>query len=178
MSEHELIKGCVKQEERYRRLLFEQYAGKFMSICLRYANDTFEAEDMMQEGFIRIFNHIHQFKFEGSFEGWMRRIMVNVALKHLQKKKIKFLEVPENDSHGPSIEPYIYHSLTEDDIIRLINQLPDGYKIVFNLNVVEGYSHEEIAGMLNIQASTSRSQLVKARKMLQNQILQLQKIAV
>jgi RNA polymerase sigma-70 factor (ECF subfamily) len=159
-------------------MLFEQYAGKFMTVCQRYANDTMEAEDMLQEGFVRIFNNIQQFKFEGSFEGWMRRIVVNVALKHLQKKKIQFAEIKENNSDTPSLQAYAYSHLGEEELMKLINQLPAGYRIVFNLTVIEGYSHEEIAKLLNIQASTSRSQLVKARKMLQQQILQLQKIAV
>jgi RNA polymerase sigma-70 factor (ECF subfamily) len=159
-------------------MLFEQYGGKFMTVCLRYANDAMEAEDMMQDGFIRIFNNIHQFKFEGSFEGWMRRIIVNVALKHLQKKKMHFNEISQNDHNAPQVDTYAYSSLGEAELMKLINQLPVGYKIVFNLNVIEGYSHDEIAAMLGIQASTSRSQLVKARKMLQSQILQLQKIAV
>jgi len=178
LTEFELIKGCVRQNNTCQRVLFEQYSGKFMSVCLRYANDTMEAEDMMQEGFIRIFNNIHQFKFEGSFEGWMRRIVVNVALKHLQKKKIPLTEITENNSNIPTMPAYAYAQLGAEELLKLINQLPNGYRMVFNLSVIEGYSHEEIAQMLNVQASTSRSQLVKARKMLQEQILQLQKIAV
>jgi RNA polymerase sigma-70 factor (ECF subfamily) len=161
-----------------QRLLFEQYAGKMMTVCLRYANDTMEAEDMLQDAFIRIFKYITQFKFEGSFEGWLRRIVVNVALKHLQKKKIHFAEINEDRNDGHGISPYVYQHLGEDELLKLINGLPEGYRLVFNLNVIEGYSHEEIAVMLGIQPGTSRSQLVKARKMLQNQILQLQKIAV
>jgi RNA polymerase sigma-70 factor (ECF subfamily) len=161
-----------------QRMLFEQYASKMMTVCLRYANDSMEAEDMLQDAFIRVFKYIGQFKFEGSFEGWIRRIVVNAALKHLQKKKLHFSEIKDqrDDSHG--IEPYAYHHLGEEDLMKLINRLPEGYRIVFNLNVIEGFSHEEIATMLGIQPGTSRSQLVKARKMLQNQILQLQKIAV
>ncbi|MDB5232852.1 MAG: polymerase ECF-type sigma factor [Chitinophagaceae bacterium] len=159
-------------------MLFEQFAGKMMAVCMRYASDTAQAEDMLQEGFIRVFNYIGQFKFEGSFEGWIRRIMVNSALKSLQKKRIDFKEITDRDNSFSSPEPYAYNNLGEDELMKLINDLPDGYRIVFNLNVIEGYSHEEIATMLNIQASTSRSQLVKARKMLQQQILNLQKIAV
>jgi RNA polymerase sigma-70 factor (ECF subfamily) len=159
-------------------MLFEQYAGKMMTVCLRYAHDAMEAEDMMQDGFIRVFSYIHQYKFEGSFEGWVRRIIVNAALKHLQKKRLNFTEISDSSEQSPRLEPYAYSNLGEDDLMKLINQLPDGYRIVFNLNVIEGYSHEEIAKILNIQPSTSRSQLVKARKMLQNQILNLQKIAV
>ena len=178
MTEYELINGCTRQNPNCQRMLFEQYAGKFMTVCKRYANDDMEAEDMLQEGFIRIFNNIHQFKFEGSFEGWMRRIVVNVALKSLQKKKIKFSEIKENSTETPSIEAFAYNNLGQEDLMKLINRLPDWYRIVFNLAVIEGYSHEEIGKMLNVQPSTSRSQLVKARKMLQSQILEIQKIAV
>jgi len=149
-----------------------------MLVCQRYARDYMEAEDMLQEGFVRIFRNIHQFKFEGSFEGWMRRIVVNVALKHLQKKQLHYVEVKEEVCQSQTVESYVYSSLGEDDLLKLIQQLPDGYRAVFNLNVIEGYSHDEIAEMLGIQASTSRSQLVKARKMLQTQIEALQKIAV
>jgi RNA polymerase sigma factor (sigma-70 family) len=178
LTEFEIIDGCIRQNMNCQRMLFEQYAGKFMTVCRRYANDEMEAEDMLQEGFVRIFNNIHQFKFEGSFEGWMRRIVVNVALKSLQKKKLKFGEIKDNSADSPSIQAYAYNNLGEEEILKLINRLPDGYRIVFNLAVIEGYSHEEIARMLNIQPSTSRSQLVKARKMLQSQILEIQKIAV
>ena len=159
-------------------MLFEQYAGKFMSVCLRYSIDSMEAEDMLQEGFVRIFNNLHQFKHEGSFEGWMRRIVVNVCLKYIQKRKLPFKDIDGESASELHIQPYIYGNLSEDDLLKLISNLPDGYRIVFNLNVIEGYSHEEIAVMLGIEASTSRSQLVKARRMLQNQIIKLEKIAV
>lgn len=179
MTDHELIKGCIQKDASCQRKLFEQYAGKMLTVCLRYATDATEAEDMLQEAFIRIFSYIHQFKFEGSFEGWIRRIVVNTALKLLQKKRISFSEInDEQQANTPKVEPYAYTNLGEEDLMKLINALPEGYRIVFNLNVIEGYSHEEIAKMLDIQPSTSRSQLVKARKLLQNQILELQKIAV
>lgn len=178
MSEYELIKGCIEQNPHTQRMLFEQYAGKFMSVCLRYSIDSMEAEDMLQEGFVRIFSNLHQFKFEGSFEGWMRRIVVNVCLKYIQKRKLPFKDIDGESASELHIQPYIYGNLSEDDLLKLISNLPDGYRIVFNLNVIEGYSHEEIAVMLGIEASTSRSQLVKARRMLQNQIIKLEKIAV
>ncbi len=178
MTEYELIKGCIKQDSACQRLLFEQYAGKMMTVCLRYAHDSMEAEDMLQEGFIRVFNYIGQFKFEGSFEGWIRRVVVNTALKHLQKKRLSFTEINDNNQQAPRLESYAYSNLGEEELMKLITQLPAGYRTIFNLNIIEGYSHEEIAKMLDIQPSTSRSQLVKARKMLQNQILNLQKIAV
>jgi len=177
-DEYELIKGCISKDARCQRILFDKYAGKMMSVCLRYANDSMEAEDMIQDAFIKVYQYIGQFKFEGAFEGWIRRIVVNTAIRYLEKKKIRFHDIDDNSLNTPKIEAQAYTHLGEDDLMKLINRLPDGYRLVFNLNVIEGYSHEEIAGMLNIQAGTSRSQLVKARKMLQHQILQLQKIAV
>lgn len=173
-----MIKGCVSQNQQCQKALFNTYAGKFMTVCIRYARDEMEAEDFLQEGFVRIFNNLHQFKFEGSFEGWMRRVVVNVCLKKLQKKNLHFVELVDYSSQMPNVNSTAVTNLGEDDLMRLIQKLPEGYKIVFNLNIIEGYSHEEIADMLQIQASTSRSQLVKARKMLQTQILELQKIAV
>lgn len=178
MTEYELIEGCTRQDARCQRMLFDRYAGKMMGVCLRYANDAMEAEDMLQDAFIKVFQYMGQFKFEGAFEGWIRRIVVNTAIRHLEKKKLHFKDIDDNSYDAPQIAPQAYTHLGEDDLMKLINQLPEGYRMVFNLNAIEGYSHEEIAVMLNIQPGTSRSQLVKARKMLQYQIVQLQKIAV
>lgn len=177
-DEYELIKGCIRNDARCQRMLFDRYAGKMMSVCLRYAKDSMEAEDMIQDAFIKVFQYIGQFKFEGAFEGWIRRIVVNTAIRHLEKKKLQFKDIDDNSHNAPSIDAQAYSQLGEADLMRLISQLPDGYRLVFNLNAIEGYSHEEIAEMLHIQPGTSRSQLVKARKMLQYQILQLQKVAV
>lgn len=178
MTEHELIKGCIRQEPVCQRMLFDKHAGKMMGVCLRYAQDNMEAEDMLQDAFIKVFQYIIQFKFEGSFEGWIRRIVVNTAIRHLERKKMSFKEIDDHSPNNPQIDPHAYGHLGEDDLLKLISQLPEGYRMVFNLSVIEGYSHDEIGEMLKIQAGTSRSQLVKARKMLQNQIMQLQKIAV
>ena len=103
---------------------------------------------------------------------------MNTALKYVQKKKIRFTEIEDHSEHSPRLDSFAFSNLGEEDILKLIQQLPEGYKMVFNLNVIEGFSHEEIATMLNIQPGTSRSQLVKARKMLQSQIINMQKIAV
>lgn len=178
LTEYELIKGCLDEDVKCQRMLFEQHAGKMMSICLRYAKDAMDAEDMLQESFVKVFKYIRQYKFEGSFEGWMRKIVVNTCLRNLQKKKITFSEINDYSERLPQVDPYAFSNLGSDDILKLIHELPDGYRMVFNLNIIEGFTHEEIGAMLNIQPSTSRSQLVKARKMLQNQILQMQKIAV
>ncbi len=150
-------------------MLFDAYSGKLMSICYRYAGNVHDAEDMLQEAFIKIYAHIHQFKWEGSFEGWLRRIVVNTALKSLQKKRLHFAEINEAAS-GQKTEPEAYSQLQTEQLLLMLKSLPDGYRVVFNLYVIEGYDHDEIATLLNIQASTSRSQLVKARKMLQQMI--------
>lgn len=160
-----------------QRLLFERFAGKMLTVCLRYAVDSMEAEDLLQESFVKVYRNLSQFKFEGSFEGWIRRIVVNTALKHCQKKKIRFDEIKPDVTvpQGSGLEPAAYTHLGESDLLRLIHNMPEGYKIVFNLHIIEGYSHEEIAEMLHIKDSTSRSQLVKARRYLQNEISKLQK---
>lgn len=178
MTEYEIIKGCLNNNVKCQQSLFERYAGKMMTVCLRYAKDQMEAEDIFQEAFIRVFKYLHQFKFDGSFEGWIRRVVVNTALKSISKKKIVFSNKEGYEEVSVQVESYAYSNLGEDDILKLISQLPDGYRLVFNLNVIEGFSHDEIAKMLKIEPSTSRSQLVKARKMLQNKILGLNKIAV
>ena len=166
MTEADIIKGCVKKDPNCQRILFEQYAGKMMSLCMRYVDDE-EAKDILQVGFLKVFDYIHQYKGEGSFEGWMRRVFVSVAIRHISKKKIKMIDIGEVDTDNSFEDPDVITKLSEDEIHRLIRKLPEGYRAVFNLHVLEGYSHEEIGNLLKIQATTSRTQLLKARKMLQ-----------
>ncbi|MEO6489216.1 MAG: sigma-70 family RNA polymerase sigma factor [Ferruginibacter sp.] len=180
MTEDELIKGCIRENAACQKEVFHRFAGHMLGVCQRYARNNDDAEDILQDSFIKVFGKIGQFKFEGSFEGWIRKIVVNTALKKYSliryDKEVNGHEIKEN--HGGHSDPVAYSQLTEKDLIALINSLPDGYRLIFNLYVIEGYQHEEIADMLKIQPGTSRSQLVKARMMLQKQILQLQKVAV
>ncbi len=147
-----------------------------MTVCLRYACDQAEAEDMLQESFIKIFSHIGQYRFEGPLEGLIRRIVVNTALRILQKKKIEFAAIDEDLDITQTMNVDALTSLSAGELLKLISGLPDGYRVVFNLYVLEGYDHNEIAQMLEITAATSRSQLLKARKLLQTQIENLQKL--
>ena len=151
-------------------MLFEKYAGSMMSVCLRYTNDQHLAQDILQEGFVKVFDYIHQFKAEGSLEGWMRRVFVSVAIRQLNKKKMRFDEIADHTANVTVEDPYIISRISEAEIHKLIRELPDGYRTVFNLHVIEGYTHEEIAVLLKIRSATSRSQLLKARKMLQGLI--------
>lgn len=180
MTDEELIRGCIKEDSTCQRELFNRYASRMLGVCYRYARTAADAEDILQDAFIKVFDKMHQFKFEGSFEGWIRRIMVNTALKKYSlrryEKEVVGYEIKDKDESG--MEPSAYAHLTQKEILELINNLPDGYRLIFNLYVMEGFQHEEIAEMLGIQPGTSRSQLVKARTMLQKQIIELQKIAV
>lgn len=171
MTEAEIIKGCVDRNEVCQRLLFERFAGKMLSLCQRYSRDQQEAEDITQEGFLKVYDAIHQFKFEGSFEGWVKRVFVSVATRYVSKRKIIFSDIEHPGADVTTVDPTVVSKLSEDDIYRLIGRMPEGYRLVFNLNVIEGYSHEEIGKLLGIQASTSRTQLTKARRMLQSLIL-------
>ena len=159
-------------------MLFKAYAGRLMTICRRYAGDRHEAEDMLQEAFINIFKNINQYKSLGSFEGWIRRITVNAAIQVLQKRKIRFAEMKNVPFEPESTDNSVLSGLDAEDLLKVISQLPDGYRTVFNLYVVEGYSHDEIAHMMHIETATSRSQLSKARAMLREKINSLQKIRV
>lgn len=180
LTEDELIRGCLKDDASCQREVFHRYASRMLGVCNRYARNAADAEDILQDTFIKVFDKIHQFQFKGSFEGWIRKIAVNTALKKYSlsryQKEVSSCNITEKNEDG--IDPPVYNHLTEKELLDLIHLLPDGYRLVFNLYVIEGYQHEEIAEMLGIQAGTSRSQLVKARNMLQKQILQLQKVAV
>jgi len=176
LNETDLIQGCIRNDTNAQHTLFEKYAGILMTICRRYAGDQHEAEDMLQEAFISIFSHINQFRYAGSFEGWLKRITVNAAIKILQKRKIKVVGITNDQHELISPDFNVLSDLSAEDLLKIISQLPDGYRVIFNLYAIEGFSHDEIAAMLKIKAATSRSQLSKARAILKEKINFLQKI--
>jgi len=147
-----------------------------MAVCRRYARDEKEAEDMLQEGFVRIFTFIDQYRGEGSLEGWVRRVIVHCCLKTVAKRKPSFAEIDEGVEDSAFHAAEVLSTLDAEQLLQLIAGLPDGYRLVFNLYVMEGYDHNEIASMLNISAGTSRSQLAKARALLRSKIENLQKL--
>ena len=178
MTENEIIQGCLREDRRCQREVFNRYAGKMMTVCLRYTRHRMEAEDILQDAFIKVFDNIHRFECKGSFEGWIRRIVVNTALKNASRHSFQKESIGTENMIESSIDPSVFSKMSEDELMRLIGQLPDGYRTVFNLYVIEDYSHKEIAEVLGIEESTSRSQLVKARNMLQNRVLDSQKITI
>ena len=175
----QLIEGCLLGKRSAQEELFRLYAGKMMTLCRRYSTNTQEAEDNLQDGFIKVFSNLKNFSNEGSFEGWLRRIFINSCLRNIEKKHFKN-ELVSLDSISQEKSPYpdVLTQLSVEQIISLIQQLPEGYKTVFNLYAIEGYSHKEIAALLSIQEVTSRSQMMKARRMLQSMFVESQKMAI
>ena len=169
MTEEALLKGCLSNNAIAQRELYNKYSSKMLSVCYRYAHNREDAEDMLQEGFIKVFLQIHTFENRGAFEGWIRRIIVHTCINILKKNK-KFNEsVDIIHATGIQIrEESIPAIIQAKQVVECIRMLPIGYRTVLNLYAVEGYSHREIAGMLDIEESTSRSQYTRAKAMLED----------
>ena len=177
MDEPQLIEGCKNRNNDARRRLYELYARKMFAVCLRYVEDYDAAQDVLQDGFLKIYENIRGFASQGSLEGWMRRIFVNTALDYIRKQKynISFEEVSwqeeaEDDPHGMDRES----ELSEDQLLIMIGKLPKGYATTFNLLAVEGFSQKEVAQMMNISEGGVRSQYARARKMLKKMVREYQ----
>lgn len=175
MQEQELISKCKANDRIAQRLLYDRFAPLLMTICRRYAG-TQSAEDVMQESFIRIFQYLGQYRSEGSFEGWIRRVCVNTCIRHLEKAKRLPIEYFGDGLPDHGMEPDAISRMSANELLDLIDKIPDGYKTVFNLSVIEGYPHKEIALLLGIEESSSRSQLTKARKYIQRSLDATQKV--
>lgn len=174
MNEKQLIEGCKKGNRLAQKELYEMFSRKMMGVCLRYSNDRETARDLLQEGFVKIFMNIEAYSGIGSFEGWMRRIFVNCALEYLRKSDV-LREASDLDNSAELAEPdaSVVEQLSAQDLMGLIQRLPAGFRAVFNLFAIEGYSHKEIGEMLHITESTSRSQYTRARQLLQRLVKDL-----
>jgi RNA polymerase sigma-70 factor (ECF subfamily) len=170
-EEKDLIEQAVENNRHAQHQIYSKFSPKMLSVCRQYIKDLHQAEDVMITAFMKVFTNLNKFKHEGSFEGWIRRIMINECISYIKKnKKVKFLE---DENYLEESFNNIESQFSVDDIQCLIDNLPDGYKMVFNLYAIEGYKHQEIATMLGINEGTSKSQLSHARKMLQNNISKL-----
>ena len=171
LSERELVQGCLDADRRCQELLYARYARRMYAVCLRYARHELEAQDLLQEGFIRVFDKLSGFRLQGSLEGWIRRIMVHTAINTYRKKS--FQQERFGLEHLPEepVESVALDQLGEQEVLKLVSALPDGYRAVFNLYAIDGYDHAEIAELVGCGESTSRSQLAKARRMLQDKIM-------
>ena len=171
MNEPELIAGLKKGEGKAQKFVYEKYAGIMLGICLRYLKNQMDAEEVMLNGMVKIFQNVSQFKNEGSFEGWMKRIVINEALGHLRKKEPLYLAIEKDHIQLAVNDASVESDLAVEDLLRMLHALPAGYRAVFNLYAIEGYSHKEIAEMLDINEGTSKSQLSKARALLQKRLI-------
>lgn len=176
MDEIKLIEQCMNGDPTSQKLLFERYGPKMLAVCTRYARHRLEAEDIFQEAFIKVFSKLHQFEKRGSLEHWIKRIMINTAIKYLKKSSVKNELIGLEELPETAIKSDAISQMSEQELLKVINTLPDGYRMVFNMYAIEGMNHKEIADELGIGESTSRSQLVKARKLLQSKIIELQKV--
>lgn len=169
MKDEELVRECVRKNAIAQKKLFEMYSRKMMGICMRYAEDSLEAQDIMQDGFVKVFNSIGTFQHEGSLEGWIKRIMINTSLDNYRRnKKRKFaLEIDGEVPMEIKQEAQIVEGMHSEYLLKVIQKLPEGYRQVFNMFAIEGYSHKEIAEKLGISVNTSKSQYSRARTYIQ-----------
>ncbi|MCI4667715.1 MAG: RNA polymerase sigma factor [Bacteroidia bacterium] len=170
ITDEHLLEGCRKKDRQSQRRLYERYFETMTFVCYRYAKDKEIAHDLVHEGFIKVFKNIHSFKNKGSLEGWIRRVMVNVCLDYLRREKRFVGEVPISEAADSAIDENAINNLEAEYILEKIAELPDPLRTVFNLYIIEGYPHKEIAKLLGFGASTSRAYLTEARKILKKKL--------
>jgi RNA polymerase sigma factor (sigma-70 family) len=169
-DDYDIIKGCLQNNAAMQKMLYDKYAAKMYGIAVRYAHHPEDAKDILQDGFVKVFQNLSKFKGTGVFEGWLRRIFVNTAIEHYRRKNNTY-EIQE--SHEEQITYRDFSApdkLAAEEILNMVKALPNGYRTVFNLFAIEGYSHKEIAEMLNISEGTSKSQYARAKALLQEKI--------
>jgi RNA polymerase sigma factor (sigma-70 family) len=171
MDEESLISQCIKGNQRAQKLLFDSFSPKFFALCLRYMKSTDDAEDVLQEGMVKIFTKLPEYSGNGSFEGWMRRTIVNTCLDQIRKnQKLKFDVSIDQTEYKLSMNAFILEKMSANELIEEIKKMPPGYRVVFNMFAIEGYSHQEIAEKLGVKESTSKSQYLRARAYLKERI--------
>jgi len=180
LSENQLIERCKKQDRAAQKILYDRYAGLMLAICMRYVYERSEAEDILQEGFLKIYMKIGEFEGRGSFEGWLKRVFVNTAITHYHKnsKHNKYhYEIGDVQETRFEKQSYYESEFTRDELFNVVDSLPGGYKMVFNLYAIEGYKHKEISELLKIDINTSKSQYSRAKKLIRKKLNQLKKEA-
>ena len=169
-----LLEGCKMGERKAQESLYKTLSSKMMGVCMRYSKDTNEAEDVLQMGFIKVFQKVSEFRSEGSFEGWIRRIMINTAIESYRKNLRTLNVVDINEVHDQPQSTFDMSGLELKDLLKLVQQLSNGYRLVFNMYVIEGFSHREIGEQLGISEGASKSQLSRARAILKEKILKME----
>jgi len=175
-NEGQMVRALQKGDPKAQRYFYDKYAARMLAVCVRYLTDQMEAEDVMIEGFMKVFDRIDQFKGEGSFEGWVRRLITNEALMRLRSRRHIEVDIEAPEVQYQTNFDWADTSLETDDLLLLIGKLPTGYRTIFNLYAIEGYSHAEIAEQLGISESTSKSQLHRARGLLQQMLKEMESL--
>jgi RNA polymerase sigma factor (sigma-70 family) len=173
---NDLLEGCKAGDRKMQELLYKQSSSKLLAVCMRYARDRMEAEDVLQLGYIKIFQKIKEYRGDGSFEGWLRKVMVNTAIESYRKNLRTLNIVPIEEGYEQPSTGFDFSRLGMQDLLGLIQKLADGYRIVFNMYIIEGYSHKEIAAILGISEGASKSQLSRARAILKEEIIKMEGI--
>ena len=179
IPDEQIIEGCMAGKRKSFSLLYKKYASTMLGICMRYCKNRIDAEDVMQDGFLKVFSQVHKFRSEGSFEGWIKRIMINAAIDNYQANlRLSFIQdslhlheqadPPDSTQEDDDLPPEM--NIPKEKLMAMIQELPDGYRMVFNLYAIEGFGHKDIAAMLGISESTSKTQLLKARRVLRKKI--------
>ncbi len=176
MDEQQLIAGCKKGDRKAQKTLYELHSPRMMGVCVRYVGDRETARDLLQDGFVKVFTSMDSYSGVGSFEGWMRKIFVNCALEYLRRSDV-LREAATLDNSAELAQPdhSVVSEMSAVELMKLVQELPEGFRLVFNLFAIEGYSHKEISDMLNITESTSRSQYTRAKQLLQRRINELER---
>lgn len=173
--EEELIKKCLKRDRKAQKMLFDKYSSMMMGVCLRYANNRSKAEDILQEGFTKVFLHLKTYTGKGSFAGWVKKIMINTAIsyyhRHIKSSLHDELDIAKGITNNSDIEPD--SEFSQEELLKVIGELPHGFRMVFNMYAIEGYKHREIAEMLGIDTGTSKSQYSRARKIIRDKLFEL-----
>ena len=174
----ECLEGCKAGNRQMQEMLYKQTASKMVAVCMRYAKDRMEAEDVLQMGYVKIFQKVKDYRGEGSFEGWIRRIMVNTAIESYRKNLRMLNVVPIADAYEQPSAGFDFSSLGMQDLMKVRQKLADGYRMVVNMYIIEGYSHKEIAETLGISEGASKSQLSRARAILQQEINKMEGLSL
>jgi len=172
-SEERLIELIKKGNESAFVTMYEMYSGRLFGVCLRYSKNKADAEDLLQESFVKIYENLKNFQGSGSLEGWLRRITVNICINHYRKSKNEKVIASDNYIVDDIVNETVFSKIETERILELIQELPEGYRLVFNLHVIEGYKHNEIAELLGFSENTSKTQLLKARKQLMEKVIKL-----
>ena len=168
----EIVDGCIKGQRKFQELLYRNFAGKMFAVCMRYSYSREDAEDMLQEGFLKAFNSIEKFRGDGSFEGWLRRIFVNTSIEMFRKnsKMYPLTELNQSVANNQVVSNDIVSNMSANEMMQMIQKLSPGYRVAFNLYAIEGFTHKEIGDMMGISEGTSKSQVARARMLLQRMI--------